>query len=64
MDKDLGLLLLIILILLVLSKRTNLETNLENTGAAISSNEEVMEWDDYRGKHYKISIHREVHENG
>jgi len=60
MDKDLGLLLLIILILLVLSKRTTLE----NTGAAISSNEEVMEWDDYRGKHYKISIHREVHENG
>ena len=46
--KDWGIVLIIVLVLLALSRR----------GA---TNAETWEWVDYRGHRYCINVHREVH---
>ena len=45
--KDWGLLLIIVLVLLAVSRK--------------ASNEETWQWTDYRGHQYCINVHREVH---
>jgi len=55
MDKDLGILLLIILIAIVIGKKK------EATLPVGATNEETMSWIDYRGHEYRIRIHREIH---
>ena len=58
--KDFGLLLILVLVVIALSKKASIQQPVNPEYVYGTTNEETMEWTDYRGKEYKITIHRQV----